>query len=115
MARRAWTNTDPRFEYDYHRLDLRIIGPASKESRFFSIFLPMTDWPDVRFVTPGRMVSLRLKVDDLEAPEPPLFSTYSLAELQMKRRPNQALQPTRMLGTSAAEQPRVPSTRVADL
>ena len=29
--------------------------------------------------------------------------------------PNQSLEPTRMLGTSAAEQPRVPSTRVAHL
>ena len=33
----------------------------------------------------------------------------------LTKRPNQALQPTRMLGTSAAEQPLVPSTRVADL
>jgi hypothetical protein len=31
------------------------------------------------------------------------------------QKPNQALQPTRMLSTSAAEPPRVPSTRVADL
>ena len=29
--------------------------------------------------------------------------------------PNQSLEPTRMLGTSAAEQPRVPSIRVAHL
>ena len=33
----------------------------------------------------------------------------------VETRPNQSLEPTRVLGTSAAEPPRVPSTRVAHL
>lgn len=82
MARRAWT-TDGMSEYDFHRLDIRVILPESNKIRLLSVFLPTTDWPDEQMVRVGRIVGLRLKKDDLSGSEPPLFSVYSLAELQL--------------------------------
>lgn len=65
MARRAWT-TDGMSEYDFHRLDLRVISPGSSRNRQLSVFIPMTEWPDERIVAAGKIIGVRLKQDDLE-------------------------------------------------
>jgi hypothetical protein len=92
FERRAWLK-DHSAEYDFHRLDFRVLKPES-HGRVISVLLPIEDWPEERFITPGRVFSIRLRAKDIAGASAPFFPEYRFAELQMSQEPNQAPEPT---------------------
>ena len=93
----------------YRSWRLRLIPWSSIIEIRFPIISPKSGFTPKVFIRTrdGRAHFISLGTDALKGVFNPL-SGY-------KEEPNQTLEPTRVLGTSAAEPPRVPSTRVAHL